>query len=72
MDAQVGISREGLSMSQLKEFLIPIPPLEEQRHIVAKVDQLMALCDDLEAKLKQSQTDGEKLMAAVVHQLVAT
>ena len=37
-----------------------------------KVDQLMALCDDLESKLKQSQTDGEKLMEAVVHQLVAT
>jgi hypothetical protein len=32
----------------------------------------MALCDELEAKLKQSQTDAEKLMEAVVHQLVAT
>jgi len=70
MDVQVGISREGLSMSQLKEFLIPIPPLEEQRRIVAKVDQLMALCDDLESKLKQSQTDGEKLVRAVVAELI--
>ena len=70
MDVQVGISREGLSMSQLKEFLIPIPPLEEQRRIVAKVDQLMALCDDLESKLKQSQTDGEKLMVAAVGELI--
>jgi len=49
----------------------PFPPFQEQRRIVAKVDQLMALCDDLESKLKQSQTDGEILMEAVVHQLVA-
>jgi|GEM_PF-6429935 hypothetical protein len=32
--------------------------------IVARVDPLMALCDELEAKLKQSQTDGEILMDA--------
>ena len=32
--------------------------------IVARVDQFMALCDELEAKLKQSQTDGEILMDA--------
>jgi len=70
MDVQVGISREGLSISQLKEFLIPLPPYEEQHRIVAKVDQLMALCDELEAKLRQSQTDGGILMEAVVAGLV--
>ena len=66
MDVQVGISREGLSMSQLKDFLIPIPPFEEQRRIVARVDQLMALCDELEAKLARQQKDGAGLMEAVV------
>ena len=48
----------------------PLPPFEEQRRIVAKVDQLMALCDELEAKLNQSQTDGAELMEAVVAELV--
>jgi type I restriction enzyme S subunit len=42
----------------------------KQRRIVAKVDQLMPLCDELEAKLDQSQTDGAKLMGAVVAELV--
>jgi len=65
----------------MKPHFIAFPPhnalqqsrhLEERRRIVAKVDQLMILCDDLESKLKQSQTDGEKLMTAAVHQLVAT
>ena len=34
------------------------------------VDQLMILCDELEAGLVQAQTDGGKLMEAVVHNLV--
>jgi len=58
-----------VSLGYLRNYLIPLPPLQEQRRIAAKVDQLMALCDDLESKLKQSQTDGEKLMAAVVAEL---
>nr|AAU83219.1 putative restriction modification enzyme S subunit [uncultured archaeon GZfos27A8] len=49
----------------------PFPSFQEQHRIVTKVDQLMALCDELEAKIEQSQTDGEILMEAVVHQLVA-
>ena len=38
--------------------------------IVAKADQLMTLCDDLETKLTQSQTQSEKLMEAVVAGMV--
>ena len=39
------------------------------RPIPSKVDQLMALCNELEAGLVQAQTEGWKLMKAVVHQL---
>jgi type I restriction enzyme S subunit len=49
---------------------MPVPPASEQRQIVAKVDQLMALCDALEAKLNHSRQQGEKLMAACVRQLL--
>ncbi len=35
------------------------------------LDQLMALCDELEAKLQQSQSDGKKPMEAVVAHLAA-
>ncbi len=47
---------------------VPFPacPLAEQRRIVAKVDQLMSICDELESNLTQSQADSEKLMEAVV------
>jgi type I restriction enzyme S subunit len=45
--------------------------LKNKKRIVAKVDQLMALCDELEAGLVQAQTDGGKLMEAVVHHVLA-
>jgi len=48
---------------------IPLPPLAEQRRIVSKVDQLMALVDQLEAQLAASRAVGEKLMEAVVAEL---
>ena len=59
-----------ISTADVAAFSIPLPPLSEQLRIVAKVDQLMTICDDLESKLTQSQTDSEKLMEAVVHQLL--
>lgn len=55
---QVGMAREGLSKKVLEQFEIPLPPLEEQKRIVAKVDELMRLCDRLEAQ----QQEREKLL----------
>ena len=48
---------------------IPLPPLAEQRRIVAKVDQLMALVDQLELQLAASRSTAENLMEAVVAEL---
>jgi type I restriction enzyme, S subunit len=41
MSVQVGVSREGLSAEKLNNFLIPLPPIEEQKRIVAKIEELM-------------------------------
>ncbi len=68
------IMREGMSgvaitrvtLTKLNNAVIPLPPLPEQHRIVAKVDQLMKLCNELEAKLIQSQTKSEKLVEAMV------
>ncbi len=51
---QVGMAIEGLSKKVLENFEFPIPPLAEQHRIVAKVDELMALCDQLENQTEQS------------------
>ena len=60
-----------INMTQLRNCPIPIPPVDEQDRILKALSKIMTLCDALEAKLKQSQTDGAKLMEAVMHKLVA-
>jgi type I restriction enzyme, S subunit len=50
----------------LKDFLIPIPPLAEQKRIVAKVDQLMALCNQLEQSLNHSTKKQITILDAVL------
>ena len=47
------------------------PPLAEQRRIVAKVDQLMALVDQLEAQLTASRATATKLLDAIITELTA-
>lgn len=43
----------------------------EARRIVARVDQLMSLCAELEAGIMRSQADSEKLMEVVVGRMLA-
>ncbi|MDD9979790.1 MAG: restriction endonuclease subunit S [Gammaproteobacteria bacterium] len=55
----------------LKHMLLPLPPLTEQRRIVAKVDELMALCDRLEESLATSNATRRRLLDAVLHDALA-
>jgi type I restriction enzyme S subunit len=55
-----------ISTRQVQSLPFVLPPLAEQKRIVAKVNELMALCDDLEAQLTQSRQEAEKLVGAVV------
>jgi len=53
------------------EMKFPLPPLVEQKRIVKKVEIVMALCEELELKLKYSKTAGEKVMEAVLYEIKA-
>ena len=67
-ERQVGMAIEGLSKKVLELFEIPIPPLAEQKRVVAKVDELMMLCDQLEQQT-ESSIDAH---ATLVEVLLAT
>lgn len=41
-----------ISRDTIKTMPIPLPPLAEQKRIVAKVDALMSLCDELERRAR--------------------
>ncbi|HEX5311982.1 restriction endonuclease subunit S [Aquabacterium sp.] len=61
----------GISASNLKTIKIRIPSLNEQRRIVAKVDELMALCDELKAHVSEARQHYEQLAQALVEQAIS-
>jgi type I restriction enzyme S subunit len=67
MDVQVGISREGLSMGRLANFPILLPPLAEQKRIVAKVECLLKLCDELKAGLVAGEAARARLLESLLY-----
>lgn len=62
-------AQKNINLGILEQIWIPIPPAAEQRRIVAKVDQLMALVDQLEAQLITSHATAKKLLGAVISEL---
>jgi type I restriction enzyme S subunit len=64
-----GISMVHMTKEKMERLEVPLPPLAEQHRIVAKVDELMALCDQLEAARQQSEQGRERLVAATLQRL---
>jgi type I restriction enzyme, S subunit len=58
-----------LATSSIKALAIPCPPIAEQQRIVAKVDELMSLCDKLEAQQQEQETLCKLATTATLHAL---
>lgn len=65
-----GTAQPNLSAADLAKFLVPTPSLTEQQRIVAKVDELMSLCDALEAQTENSITAHQTLVEVLLEALL--
>lgn len=66
-----GSAQPNLSANNVKLYVYPLPPLSEQNRIVAKVDELMALCDQLKSRITEANQLQQKLADVMVEQAVA-
>jgi type I restriction enzyme S subunit len=64
-----GLTVKGIKVEELLNFPFPLPPLAEQHRIVAKVDELMKLCDELEATQAKREKRRDRLVASTLHGL---
>lgn len=69
--AHGGVGLRHITKGKLQAMLIAVPPLAEQHRIVAKVDELMGLCDRLEAARVAREEVRDKLTAASLARLAA-
>jgi len=65
-EAQGTANQASITQASIKNFLICVPPKEEQHRIVAKVDELMALCDQLEQQTEDSITAHKTLVETLL------
>ena len=60
-----GVGNKNLVLKCIKNFIIPIPPLNEQKRIVKRIDVLLQLCDELELRIQKNKKYSEKIMESI-------
>ena len=61
-----GGSAGNFNLGRIRSFPIPFPPLEEQKEIVATIEKLFTICDELESEINQNKTTVQTIMATVL------
>ena len=55
-----------INQGTVTNLLVPLPPTEEQKEIVATIEKLFTICDELESEINQNKTTVDNLMARVL------
>ena len=64
-----GTRQQNLNLSMVKGFPIPLPPLSEQKRIVAKLDELNKHIEEAKRLAREARKEAEKLMASALHEV---
>jgi type I restriction enzyme, S subunit len=71
LDYAPSTAQKNINLGILEELLIPLPPVEEMSRIVAKVDELMQLCDTLETQQQQNRSHLTQMQKSAIGQLLS-
>jgi type I restriction enzyme S subunit len=63
-----GVGQQRVPQEFLEQYLIPLPPLEEQRRIVARIEELMGRVREARRLREEAQKDAERLWQSVLAQ----
>lgn len=61
-------NQANIGSNALRSWLVPLPSIEEQQAIVAKIDKLYTICDQLETQITQNHAHADALMQSVLHE----
>ena len=62
-------NQANIGINNLREWIVPLPPLTEQHRIIAKTDRIMALCDQLDEQIDAATSKQTTLLNAVMAQV---
>lgn len=65
-DSAVGGAQPFVSLGQLRSLVIALPPKQEQKRIVEKLDELLIICEKIKEKLIQSNQLRQKIADTLV------
>ncbi len=64
--------QDNISITQSRNILFPLPPIEEQKEIVSTIEKLFTLCNELESEINQNKVTVDNLMATVLKEAFET